>query len=151
MKTRHHYTTTPAAPTILAGLAAISLLTAACGGGKTADRGGTPTQAGTQAAAGAGAQARKEAKEIFTNRCTPCHGNNGGGDGPGSAGLTPKPRDFRSAEWQKSVTDEHIEKAIVYGGAAVGRSAAMPGNPDLAAKKEVVAALRMFIRKLEKP
>jgi hypothetical protein len=36
------------------------------------------------------------------------------------------------------VTDEHLEKIVMYGGAAVGKSPSMPGNPDLMSKPEVV-------------
>lgn len=89
-----------------------------------------------------------EAAEIFSNRCTVCHGEKGKGDGPGSAALEPKPRDFTSAEWQAEVTDEHLTKIIVYGGAAVGKAPTMPANPDLDAKPEVVAELVKHIRGL---
>lgn len=89
---------------------------------------------------------RAQAKEIFASRCTPCHGPTGAGDGPASKGLTPPPRNFRDAAWQAEVSDEHIEKIVQYGGPAVGRSAAMPPNPDL--QPGVVAALRGFIRGL---
>lgn len=92
--------------------------------------------------------ARKEAQKIFSTRCTTCHGPEGRGDGPASKGLDPQPRDFHEADWQDSVTDEHIEQIIMYGGAAVGKSAAMPANPDLAGKPEVVDALRAHIREL---
>jgi mono/diheme cytochrome c family protein len=91
---------------------------------------------------------RTEAKEIFASRCTPCHGQTGGGDGAASAGLTPKPRNFHDPEWQKTTTDEHIEKIIKFGGAAVGKAPMMPANPDLADKDAVVAALREHIRSL---
>jgi len=91
-----------------------------------------------------------EATEIFQGRCTVCHGEGGKGDGPGSAALDPKPRDFTSDEWQASVTDEHIQKIIVYGGAAVGKSPTMPANPDLDAKPEVVAELVKHVRSLAK-
>ncbi len=94
--------------------------------------------------------ARAEAQEIFATRCTPCHGATGGGDGPASAGLTPPPRNFHDKAWQSTVTDEHIEQIIQYGGAAVGKSPAMPSNPDLTSKPEVVAALREHIRSLGK-
>ena len=90
------------------------------------------------------------AKELFANRCTPCHGPQGMGDGPASAGLTPKPRNFTDATWQGSVTDEHLEKIVLYGGAAVGKSPAMPPNPDLNGKEGVVKALRAHIRSLKK-
>jgi mono/diheme cytochrome c family protein len=104
--------------------------------------------AAVPAAAPVSAAAVTEAEDIFKTRCTPCHGPQGRGDGPASAGLTPPPRNFSSPEWQKGVTDEHIEKIVVYGGIAVGRSPAMPGNPDLDGKPEVVRALRGHIRKL---
>ena len=90
------------------------------------------------------------AKELFATRCTPCHGLNGAGDGPASAGLTPKPANFSSDEWQKAVTNDHIEKIIVYGGMAVGKSPAMPPNPDLGSKPDLVTALRTFLRNLKK-
>jgi mono/diheme cytochrome c family protein len=88
-----------------------------------------------------------EAKEVFGSRCQVCHGPAGAGDGPASAGLTPPPRNFQDASWQQAVSDDHIEKIISYGGAAVGRSAAMPPNPDLA-DKPVVKGLRAHIRTL---
>ena len=92
-----------------------------------------------------------EAQEIFQTRCVTCHGATGKGDGPGSAALNPKPRDYTSADWQKSVTDDHIKKIILEGGPAVGLSALMPPNPDLKSKPEVVDALVLVVRNLGKP
>lgn len=92
------------------------------------------------------AAAKAEADRIFAERCATCHGEHGAGDGPASSGLVPPPRNFQSADWQKSVSDEHIEKIIQYGGSAVGRSPAMPANPDLISRPEVVASLRAHIR-----
>ncbi|MDH3202198.1 MAG: c-type cytochrome [Myxococcales bacterium] len=89
-----------------------------------------------------------EAEEIFNARCVTCHGEKGKGDGPGSAALNPKPRDYTSVEWQKSVTDEHIKTIIIGGGTAVGLSPLMPPNPDLTDKPEVVAALVAVVRNL---
>ncbi len=89
---------------------------------------------------------RTEAHQIFTTRCAACHGQFGRGDGPGAAGLNPKPRNYADAAWQKATTDEEIEKAIVYGGAAVGKSPQMVANPDLQAKPGVVSALREIVR-----
>lgn len=106
----------------------------------------TPEAEKTELAAGDPAA---EAKEIFQNRCTVCHGEHGKGDGPGSAALDPKPRNFTLVEWQESVTDEHIHKIIVYGGIAVGKSAAMPANPDLDGKPEVVDEIVKIVRSLE--
>lgn len=120
-----------------------------CGGGKSAPApSGSGPAAAPAAPAGVSAQARAEAEQIFATRCFTCHGSLGKGDGPGSAGLTPKPRDLTSQEWQASVTDEHIEKIIKFGGSAVGLSPMMPPNPDLNAKTEVVQALRAHVRGL---
>lgn len=91
----------------------------------------------------------KEADEIFASRCTPCHGPKGRGDGPASAGLTPKPRNFTDPTWQAKVTDEHIEKIVLYGGAAVGKSPAMPPNPDLDQYPNLIKGLRAHIRGLK--
>jgi mono/diheme cytochrome c family protein len=107
-----------------------------------------PAAPAPAAPAAASASARDEALQIFQTRCVTCHGPQGEGNGPGSAGLTPPPRNFRDPAWQTSVTDEHIEQIIQYGGAAVGRSPAMPANPDLTSKPEVVAALRAHVRSL---
>lgn len=89
-----------------------------------------------------------EADNIFKTRCATCHGALGKGDGAAATALNPKPRSFSDKEWQKTVTDEHIEKIILAGGMAVGKSPLMPPNPDLEGKKDVVAALRAMVRKL---
>ncbi len=101
---------------------------------------GAPAQAG-----GAITPDIAKGKEIFNQRCVPCHGSTGHGDGPASATLNPKPRKFADAEWQGSVTDEYIEKIVKLGGAAVGKSPAMPSNPDLN-DPQVVAGLRTVVR-----
>ena len=92
--------------------------------------------------------ARQEAKTVFDTRCVTCHGPRGAGDGPGAVALTPKPRNFQDKAWQSSITDVQIETIIKSGGMAVGKSPAMPPNPDLDAKPQVVAALREHIRSL---
>jgi cytochrome c len=111
----------------------VLLLAAACSKGESG--GGAPSTPES-----------KEAADIFKNRCTPCHGATGHGDGPASASLSPHPRNFHDKTWQKSVTDEHIQKIVQYGGAAVGKSPNMPANPDLQAKPAVVAELAKKIR-----
>jgi mono/diheme cytochrome c family protein len=92
--------------------------------------------------------AQREADLVFAQRCSVCHGPRGEGDGPGSIGLEPKPRNFHDPAWQASVTDEHLRRVIVEGGGAVGKSPLMLPNPDLAAKPEIVAALVVQIRSL---
>lgn len=134
----------------VAALAAGALVTAGCAEKKEAPA-TAASASGAQASAAGGAEVTpavlKEAEDIFASRCTPCHGPRGGGDGPASAGLTPPPRNFQDKAWQAQVSDEHLEKIISYGGGAVGRSPAMPPNPDLA-DKPVVKGLRQHIRAL---
>jgi len=91
-------------------------------------------------------QDRVEANEIFTTRCVVCHGASGSGDGLASKGLSPPPRNFHDSSWQSSVSNEYLTKIIRFGGASVGKSAAMPSNPDLNEKGAVVAALVGRIR-----
>jgi len=93
-------------------------------------------------------QAAAEAQQVFKSRCATCHGADGSGTGPVSKGLVPPPRDFRDTAWQQSVTDEHIANIVKFGGAAVGKSPTMPGNPDLLSKPDVVAELVAHIRDL---
>jgi mono/diheme cytochrome c family protein len=102
-----------------------------------------PTAPGPAAAASADPATR--AKDIFSQRCVPCHGATGQGDGPASASLDPKPRKYADKAWQASVTDDYLEKIIKLGGAAVGKSPAMPSNPDLG-DPALLAALRDIIR-----
>ena len=127
--------------TLPASLFAVAWLFA-CG-----ERKAPPPSASRPTAVAAPATA-DEAQQIFAARCVTCHGAAGAGDGPGSAALEPKPRNFGDAAWQTSVSDEQLEKTILYGGAAVGKSPTMPGNPDLMTKPEVVRALVAHLRGL---
>lgn len=107
-------------------------------------------QIGSVGAAKITPEATAEADAIFDDRCTACHGSNGDGKGPAALSMNPHPADFRDAKWQKSVSDQKITLAIVSGGEAVGLTAAMPGNPDLEGRPDVVAALVVHIRKFGK-
>jgi len=91
-----------------------------------------------------------KARAIFVERCAACHGPDGTGNGPASAALVPKPRNYHDKAWQAKVTDEDIKKTIVYGGAAVGKSPNMVSNPDLDSKPEVVDGLVKIIREFGK-
>jgi mono/diheme cytochrome c family protein len=87
-----------------------------------------------------------DARKLFNSKCVVCHGDHGAGDGPGAAVLNPKPRAFADALWQSNVSDDQIKKTIVEGGAAVGKSAAMSANPELASKPEELSALLKIVR-----
>ncbi len=124
---------------------------AGCGGNETGTAPSSEQQASTETSAGGGpatdaAAVQDEAQQIFGSRCATCHGQEGKGDGPGAALLSPKPRNFHDKDWQAKITDKEMEQAIIYGGAAVGKSPKMASNPDLAAKPEVVKALIAKVR-----
>lgn len=108
--------------------------------------------AGTAAPAVAtSAASDEEARAIFAQRCTMCHGTSGHGDGPAAAGLTPKPRNYADVAWQRATDDKEITLAIVGGGPAVGKSLMMPANPDLKDRPEVVAGLLKIVRAFGAP
>ena len=97
-------------------------------------------------AAPAGPSPAVEARNMFKTVCSTCHGEDGRGDGPGAAALNPKPRNYTDKAWQASVTDDHIRQTILNGGAAMGLSPAMPAQPQLKDKPEVVDQLVRIIR-----
>lgn len=134
--------------TALALALCAGLALAGCGkkGGEaapTADTAGAPSA--TAAAAAPAEDPAAAAKKKF-KECVVCHGEDGKGDGPGAAALNPKPRNYTDPKWQDSITDDQIAKTIVQGGAAVGKSPAMPPHPELKKKPEVVAELVKIIR-----
>lgn len=65
-------------------------------------------------------------RALFVKFCQPCHGATGHGDGPNSAALNPKPRNFTQPSQFKSKNDEEVFQVISKGGAARKLSAAMP-------------------------
>ena len=108
-----------------------------------------PLAAAVAAVKPADAAARREAKAIFAQRCTLCHGLQGRGNGPASATLSPKPRDYTDPAWQKGIDDADIRLVIVEGGPALHKSLMMPPNPDLKDKPQVVEGLVEIIRGLK--
>ncbi|MCC6784853.1 MAG: c-type cytochrome [Planctomycetes bacterium] len=132
-------------------LASILLGATACSGGEETAKPNTPPAAKFSLEPQADdTAAMKEAKTRFTTVCASCHGTTGMGDGVAAAALNPKPRSYSDQAWQASVTDEHLAKVIVEGGAAVGKSPMMTANGDLAGKKDVVDALVKIIRSYRK-
>jgi mono/diheme cytochrome c family protein len=91
---------------------------------------------------GGGSQAEK----MFATVCVTCHGADGSGKGPAAEALNPKPRNYTDPQWQASVTDDEIKEIILKGGQGVGKSAMMPGNPQLKDQPEVLDGLVGIIR-----
>lgn len=98
------------------------------------------------------AAATKAAETIYTTYCATCHGAKGAGDGAAAAALTPKPRTFADGKWQKSVSDDHLIKVMLEGGAAVGLSPLMaPAKEMFKGQPEgTVEAAVQIVRKLGK-
>jgi mono/diheme cytochrome c family protein len=130
-------------------VASMALVMNACTKGEPGEGASKASAAQTQKppeAMAAPAAPTESAQDVFKTRCTPCHGTSGKGDGPASIALNPKPRNYTDAVWQSATSDEQLKKTIMYGGAAVGKSAAMPSQPDLESKPQVLDGLVKIIR-----
>jgi high-affinity iron transporter len=97
------------------------------------------------AAGASNATAAQDAQAIYQQKCAPCHGPNGMGDGPSAATLQPPPEPFTKALQGKS--DAWIAKIITGGGPAVGLPPMMPAEPSL--RDEQVKALIQYVKGLE--
>ena len=87
-----------------------------------------------------------EARTFFAARCVECHGAYGAGDGRSADTFTPKLSNYTDPAWQASVTDDEIKLIILKGGARLGKSPAMPSNPRLKERPEVLDGLVKLIR-----
>lgn len=134
---------------VAAALALSALAALACGKSETRSNQSSnhEPEAVTTTTAYSGKIDLEKAQTIFNERCAACHGTEGKGNGPASAALNPKPRNYTDGAWQASVTDAQLRKTITLGGAAVGKSPIMPASPDLDEKPEVVEGLVKIVRK----
>ena len=89
-------------------------------------------------------RAEATAPALYAERCSTCHGPTGRGDGPAGQSLSPRPRDFASAAWQRATSNAHIRDTVHGGGGSVGLSVLMPAQPDLSEAQlgELVAYIR---------
>jgi mono/diheme cytochrome c family protein len=87
-----------------------------------------------------------DGQKLFETRCFVCHGRDGKGDGPSASGLAEKPQDLTDANWQRTTSDDRIRSVIQGGGAAIGKSGAMPPNQDL--NPDQIQGLVAFVRSL---
>jgi mono/diheme cytochrome c family protein len=89
--------------------------------------------------------------QLYRDHCAACHGLAGAGDGPVATTLPVAPRDLTTTLWQDATSDAALMKVIVYGGAAVGKSAAMPASPELATTPDAAQALVAAVRGFRRP
>ncbi|HXQ20090.1 MAG TPA: cytochrome c [Candidatus Acidoferrales bacterium] len=66
-----------------------------------------------------------KSQQNYQTYCQKCHGEHGKGDGPGSAMLNPKPRDFADCANMQKRSDSELVKVISEGGESIGMSADM--------------------------
>jgi high-affinity iron transporter len=52
---------------------------------------------------------------LYAERCSGCHGDQGGGDGPAAAALIPPPRNFRDAALWRDRTFEQMRMVVKKG------------------------------------
>ncbi len=64
-------------------------------------------------------------EKTYREYCTQCHGMKGEGDGPGAAGLDPKPAIHAKMPLSDMPVD-YLYNVVYYGGKSVGKSSSMP-------------------------
>jgi mono/diheme cytochrome c family protein len=67
----------------------------------------------------------KRGATVYKNYCTQCHGMEGKGDGPGAAGLDPKPAVHATLPLS-DYPEDYLYNVVYYGGKTVGKSPDMP-------------------------
>lgn len=67
----------------------------------------------------------KRGATVYKEYCTQCHGAKGEGDGPGAAGLEPKPA-VHAKMALSQFPEDYLYNVIYYGGKSVGKSPNMP-------------------------
>jgi mono/diheme cytochrome c family protein len=95
-----------------------SMTAPAPGGETTTDTTGMSSGGSNQMAnageSGSGGDPAK-GKAIFDSKCSTCHGQTGKGDGPLSASLNPRPRDFHDKAYMSTQSDDKLFHSIKYG------------------------------------
>jgi mono/diheme cytochrome c family protein len=87
--------------------------------------------------------------EMHKKQCLRCHGEQGKGDGPGSAVLKTKPADWTDAARMSGVSEDEMVRVIKEGGAAAGKSKLMPAF-GAKLKDQEISDVITFIRSLQK-
>jgi mono/diheme cytochrome c family protein len=82
-------------------------------------------------------------KPVYELRCSPCHGDEGRGDGPAAQAIEPKPRNFRDTEFWKSRTIDQI-RTVVREGKPQTLMAGFQGALSDAEIEDVIAYIQSF-------
>jgi mono/diheme cytochrome c family protein len=65
-------------------------------------------------------------KALFLRYCSPCHGNEGKGNGPNAKNLDPPPRNLTDDAYMSKKSDDDLFDVLNEGGYSVNRSVLMP-------------------------
>jgi len=86
---------------------------------------------------------REAGRTLYNNRCWPCHGSTGRGDGPAAPTLRPPPKDFTDPENLPSFTGGYLYGVLSRGvpGTAMGAQALSEKE-----KWDVIAYVRSLVR-----
>lgn len=76
-------------------------------------------------------------KVIYNQNCQVCHGPEGKGDGPASAGLNPKPANFNDPKYA-SFTEKKQIHVVTEGGREEHLSPVMPAFSDSLTPQQIV-------------
>ena len=109
-----------------------------------------PAAAAADSATGSTAGDAEAGAEIYATNCATCHGSEGGGDGPLSAALDPRPAAHDDGSYMNGLSDEYLAQVIREGGAAVGKSALMAPWRGMLSDQDIADVIA-FIRTLADP
>ena len=90
----------------------------------------------------------QDAKAVYQKECAKCHGDSGAGDGAMGQKLKDKPSDWTKGAGLQGLDDAKIAESIKKGGAAIGKSKAMPAYPKLSDAE--VQGLVAYVKSLKK-
>lgn len=97
-------------------------------------------------AADASEPSRERGAKVYQHNCALCHGVRGRGDGRAARLYKPPPADLTRGERD----DRYREAIIRQGGAALGRSSAMPAWNDVLTAEQI-ADLMVYLRSVRTP
>lgn len=89
----------------------------------------------------------EDAKAMFQDTCSRCHGPDGFGDGPDGQTLSTRPRNFHDCAIMARDSDDKVFDEIKGGSASIGRSNDMPSWGEALSDDEIrglIAYVRHF-------
>lgn len=129
----------------------LGILVVACLGPPDAGAEAGPDEPSRAGSAGEQTSAAIDAARAdYALYCASCHGERGGGDGPLSAVLDPRPATLADSGLVATRSDAYLYQIIEQGGVALGRSEQMAAWGETLSPAQI-ANLVAFIRQLAAP